>query len=167
MTPPLVIRAMVPEDIETVVAQERAAFPTVWSPASYLAELANPAALYLVATLEGELVGFAGASLVGEEVHILTLAVAASHRRQGYGERLLQELLEQAYQRGARRATLEVRAGNQAARALYEKYGFIAVAYIGKYYIDTGEDAVVMWLHPLPAHLAPTTAGQPHYLERS
>jgi len=147
------IRPMTAGDVDEVVALERLCFPTGWHAAAYLSELGNPAALYLAARVGGELVGFAGASVAVGEMHLLTLAVAPACRRQGYGERMLRALLAEAYRRGARRATLEVREGNQAARALYEKYGFVPVAYIGRYYSDTGEDAVVMWLNPLPPRL--------------
>ncbi len=149
----LVIRPMTVTDIEAVVNLERQCFPTVWYPGAYRSELENPASLYLTAWRGAALAGFAGAAVIEDEVHILTIAVAPACRRQGIGRRLLVELLEQAHRRGARRATLEVREGNQAARALYEKYGFEPVAYINHYYVDTGENAVVMWLNPLPAGL--------------
>lgn len=150
VTAGLTIRPMRQEDINDVLTLERLCFPTVWHPGAYLAELNNPTSLYLVAHEGDRLVGFIGASVIGEEVHILTIAVHPERRRHGYGERLLLALLGRAYERGARHATLEVREGNQAARGLYSKYGFTPIAIIGKYYVDTGEDAVVMWLNPLP-----------------
>jgi ribosomal-protein-alanine N-acetyltransferase len=43
--------------------------------------------------------------------------------------------------------TLEVRMGNQAARALYERFGFAPAGIRKGYYAEVGEDALVMWAH--------------------
>jgi ribosomal-protein-alanine N-acetyltransferase len=90
-----------------------------------------------------------------DEAHITTMAVHPEHRRKKIGEALLVHLLRTAFQRGATRATLEVRAGNAGAQRLYEKYGFVTVAYLQGYYSDTGEDGHLMWLNPLEAEPRP------------
>lgn len=111
---------------------------------SYLRDLRNRNSLYLVARRNGEVVGYAGMWLIGDEAHISTLAVHPSCRRRGLGRRLLSYLLEAAEERGAREVTLEVREANSAARALYEQFGFKSRGLIPHYYGDTGEDALVM-----------------------
>lgn len=145
----LSIVPMTRDDLDRVVAIERASFPTAWRREAYERELLNANARYLVAKLGGEVVGYAGMWAIMDEAHITTLAVATPYRRRGIGERLLVALLQSAEDAGAGMVTLEVRASNEAARALYERYGFEAVAYMGGYYADTGEEAVVMWLKPL------------------
>lgn len=141
---------MAREDLDRVVAIERQSFPTSWRREAYERELLNPSARYLVAKVGRGVVGYGGMWVIAPEAHITTLAVAPEHRRRGIGERLLSALLEAAEDMGAARVTLEVRESNAAARALYHKYGFEAVAYMRGYYPDTGEDAVVMWLNPSP-----------------
>ena len=146
----LTIVPMARQDLDRVVAIERQSFPTSWRREAYERELLNLNARYLVAKVGAEVVGYGGMWVIAPEAHITTLAVAPDNRRRGIGERLLTALLEAAEDMGASRVTLEVRESNAAARALYHKYGFEAVAYMRGYYPDTGEDAVVMWLNPAP-----------------
>ncbi|MBF2025908.1 MAG: ribosomal protein S18-alanine N-acetyltransferase [Oscillatoriales cyanobacterium C42_A2020_001] len=80
-----------------------------------------------------------------EEAHITLMAVHPAYQRQGLGQAMLYALLMAAYKRRLERATLEVRASNQAAIALYEKFGFKTAGRRKRYYQDTGEDALVMW----------------------
>jgi ribosomal-protein-alanine N-acetyltransferase len=67
-------------------------------------------------------------------------------RRRGQGSALLLDLLQQARERSATLVTLEVRRSNDAARALYRKFGFVEQGIRQRYYSDNGEDAVVMHL---------------------
>ena len=138
------IRPMVGTDIETVARIERQSFTSNWTTSAWVNELSNPFAIYLVAELEGQVVGHCGFHLVMDEAHITTLAVAETWRNQKLGERLLVGMLEVAQTRGATSATLEVRRSNDAAQHLYRKYGF---AWEGtrKGYYD-GEDGDILWV---------------------
>lgn len=147
----LTLEQMVPEDVPAVMAIDRLCFRTPWSETAYRREIDNAASYYLVARLNGRVVGYAGAWLVADEMHITTLGVDPQHRRRGIGERLLAAMLTEARRRGVIRASLEVRAGNEAALRLYEKYGFTPVARRRGYYSDSGEDAIVMWVPDLTA----------------
>lgn len=71
-----------------------------------------------------ELLGYGFLWRVADEGQIANLAVSEAHRRRGHGGRLLERMMEAARATGASRLTLEVREGNGAARALYEKHGF-------------------------------------------
>ena len=53
----------------------------------------------------------------------LNIAVAASHRRQRLGDKLMTHALSLAKSRGVKAVYLEVRESNTPARRLYEKYG--------------------------------------------
>jgi ribosomal-protein-alanine N-acetyltransferase len=75
--------------------------------------------------------------------HILNIAVDPAYRRKGLGKRLLEYALDYCRQLGAERVELEVRTGNSAAIALYQKYGFVIRERVPLYYSD-GEDAFVM-----------------------
>lgn len=79
-----------------------------------------------------------------EEAHITTLAIEPAHQGQKMGLLLLTHLLLGGYNRGLTRATLEVRASNQKALALYRKLGFKKAGERRRYYSD-GENACVLW----------------------
>ena len=145
--PPLKLRieAMRLEDLDEVQAIEQASFSTPWPSNAYRSELmTNRLASYLVARIEGRIVGCGGMWLMVDEAHITTFAVHPAWRRQRIGERLLLAFLDLARDRHAREATLEVRLSNLAARRLYEKYGFRPVGLRPRYYSDDNEDALIM-----------------------
>jgi ribosomal-protein-alanine N-acetyltransferase len=79
-----------------------------------------------------------------DEAHICTIAVDPEWQGRGLGELLLISLLDSGQERGALRATLEVRASNQVAQALYQKYLFKIVGRRRRYYTDNNEDAYLM-----------------------
>jgi len=97
-----------------------------------------------VETSREPIVGFVGVWLMPDEAHIVTIAVRESHRGRGIGELLLIAAIELATLDDREVVTLEVRASNQAAQALYEKYGFRKVGVHHRYYSDNQEDAVIM-----------------------
>lgn len=137
------------EHIAAVLAVEAQCQSSPWSERSFRNELDQKQSVFLVAVLGGEVVGYAGAWILADEAHITTLAVAPSHRRQGLGIQLMEEVLSRAVERDAICSTLEVRAGNEAALRLYEGMGYARCGLRKGYYPDNREDAVVMWLHDL------------------
>ena len=147
----LVIRPLRGSDIEAVARIQRQSFSEyeVWSVQAYVTELANPNAAYLVATSGDRVIGYGGLWVIMDEAHITTIAVEPEWRGRHIGERLLAELLIQAERKGATRATLEVRAGNETAHRLYEKYGFVFVAIRKGYYSDNGENADILWINDM------------------
>jgi ribosomal-protein-alanine N-acetyltransferase len=136
-------------DVPVVSAIDRLCYPVPWDPHAYETELGNRSACYLVARVDGEIVGYAGMWVVMDEAHVTTLAVAPEHRRKGIGERLLVALIEEAIWRGAIRASLEVREHNHVAQTLYRKHGFRTAAVRKRYYSDNQENALVMWADDL------------------
>ena len=145
--PPLRVRIapMTTADIPAVHEIERASFPIPWPPYAFRQELeSNRMARYLVARAGEEVVAYAGMWLMVDEAHVTTFAVLPSWRRQGVGGRLLSELLELADDLGASVVTLEVRLSNDAARKLYQRFGFRPVGVRPRYYSDNGEDALIM-----------------------
>lgn len=136
-------------DIEAVSRIERHSFPTPWNTQAYVTEIANPSACYLVAVWGDRVVGYGGTWVIMDEAHITTIAVAPECRGYKIGERLLSELLVQAQRKGATRATLEVREGNEVAQRLYDKYGFDRVSVRKGYYSDNRENALIMWINDM------------------
>ena len=142
---PVAIEPMAIADLPRVLAIERMSFTSPWTEANFRSEIEdNPSAFNLVGREGGEVVAFACAHVVADELMINDLAVDSSVRRRGVGSVLLRHLIEGARTRGCRRATLEVRPSNAPARALYEAFGFDVVGRRRGYYADTGEDALLL-----------------------
>lgn len=140
-----VVRPFCAADVESVLALDRASFRTPWSRADFEGELTNPLALYLVAELDGAVIAYAGSWIVFDECHVTNIAVSPEQRGKGVGTLLVQTLIDQAQTRGAQSFTLEVRPSNEAALALYRRFGFVKEGRRKRYYADTGEDALILW----------------------
>jgi ribosomal-protein-alanine N-acetyltransferase len=80
-----------------------------------------------------------------DELHINNLAVLPAFRRKGVAGALLEHVLKEGSALGARRATLEVRRSNEAARRLYERLGFTVTGIRRGYYTNPVEDALILW----------------------
>jgi ribosomal-protein-alanine N-acetyltransferase len=91
-----------------------------------------------------ELIGTLDYVPVPPEIQIIDLIVQQQYRQQGYGTKLLEELLYLARTSGCSGIFLEVRASNVAARALYNKFNFVETGQRKGYYQDPVEDAVLM-----------------------
>ena len=147
----LIVRRMIVEDVPAVHEIDRLSFTLPWPERSLRFEVTdNPAARCWVAELDGHVVGMLILWMIVDEAHIATVATHHEFRRQGIAKQLLVTALDYAYTEGARSALLEVRAGNEAAQAMYRKFGFDVVGLRERYYKDNNEDAVLMTLHRLP-----------------
>ena len=145
------IRRMTLADLDAVTAIEQATFPTPWSRDSFQQELErNVAARYLVAEVEGMVIGYAGAWVILDESHITNIAIEESQRGNGYGRVLTQALMQYLANLGADYATLEVRKSNIRAQNLYKSLGFIALGVRKRYYEDNQEDAIIMVCDHMP-----------------
>jgi ribosomal-protein-alanine N-acetyltransferase len=148
------IRPMTRRDLRAVLRIERASYPRPWTQGMFAGEL-DPAAgrTYLVATAGGRLVGYGGLLYVLPDAHVTTIAVDPSFRRGRVASVVLLHLVRDAIGRGATALTLEVRVSNEAAQALYRRFGFApAGARKGYYPPDDdlpAEDALVMWAHDI------------------
>lgn len=137
------MRTVRPGDLKEVYTIERLSFKQPFPP-SYLETLAylSPET-FIVASVEGRIVGYSASVLKGLEGHLLSIAVHPDYRGLGIGERLLRENIKRLKELGARRVVLEVRVSNAAAIRLYRKLGFEIRALLKNYYWD-GEDAYEM-----------------------
>ena len=146
MVPSLSLDRMRPEDLDEVLAIERASFTMPWSRGAFLYEMQqNRVARCCVARDEaGRVAGYLCLWEVADEVHITNVAVRPDVRRQGIARSLLQTVLDAARRRRFKMVVLEVRPSNQHALSLYESFGFRVVGRRRGYYYDTGEDALVM-----------------------
>lgn len=146
MAPPLSVRPMRPADLAACAAIEATA-PDAWGPAQLAEELAcaeTGAARLYVAEAGGQVTALAAFQLAAGEASLNTLTVAPFARRQGVGAALLRAALADLRAQGAQCCFLEVRAGNAAALALYQKLGFERVGLRRGFYRAPTEDGVVM-----------------------
>ena len=127
-----------------VAALERENFSLPWDEASVRAELDNPLSLWLVAA-EGETVlGYVGSQTAFDDTDILNVCVRPDARRRGIARTLLCALEDHLIRSGTARITLEVRASNEPARALYEGLGYVRVGLRRGYYEKPREDALIL-----------------------
>ncbi len=141
------IKPMEKSDVDKIIDIEALCYgPHHWSKDSFLSELSNSLAKYFsVFSEDGELVAYAGCWQILEEAHVTNIAVTPKYRRNHIAEALLKTIIDTCYKNMVKFITLEVRAGNTAAIALYEKYGFKSLGIRKGYYQDNNEDALIMW----------------------
>ncbi|MCA1591855.1 MAG: ribosomal protein S18-alanine N-acetyltransferase [Acidobacteria bacterium] len=144
---------MTEHDLLEVVEIEEASGLSLWGWESYRAELERPESIMLVArhqshsgTVGRPVLGFIAARIGAGELHVNNVGVREALRRQGMGGSLLGTAIEIGARRGVHSAVLEVRAGNQAAQALYRRIGFSIAGQRRNYYRNPTEDALVMTL---------------------
>jgi ribosomal-protein-alanine N-acetyltransferase len=149
------IRLLSLHDLDEIELIERITYPTPWSRSMFAGELAKPSSIGLGAFDEaGRLLGYLVVSRYVDAWHIMNLAVHPGRRREGIASRLLDELFDRTTGDQRRGYTLEVRVSNQAAIALYERFGFEASGVRRGYYTDNREDALIMWKDPIPQVVA-------------
>src|SRR2546423_5095306 len=145
---PLEIGPMRRRHLKQVLRIEGEVYPRPWSASLFMSELAlRSSRAYIVARIGGEVVGYGGLMMTIDDGHITTIAVDPVWQLHKVGTRLLVVLAREARRRGASSLTLEVRVSNENAQAMYRKFGFAPVGMRRGYYIETGEDAIVMWAH--------------------
>lgn len=142
----LTIRKGSAEDVDAIAVLEQECFASPWSRESLYHDLVeNQLSTYFVAELQGQIVGYVGIWAIMDEGHINNVAVSPSYRRQHIGSALIAAMLRSTEKAGIKSHTLEVRAGNRAAKGLYENYGFKEAGVRKGYYEDNGEDGIIMW----------------------
>ena len=151
----LALDRMRPEDLDEVLAIERASFTMPWSRGAFLYEMQQNrvARCWVARDDDVHVVGYLCLWEVADEVHITNVAVRPDARRHGIARGLLRTVLDDARTRSVKLVVLEVRPSNDHARALYDSFGFRVVGRRRGYYYDTGEDALVMEI-ALSAHPA-------------
>jgi ribosomal-protein-alanine N-acetyltransferase len=144
--------------LRSVLRIESQVYPRPWSLSLFMSELAlRGSRAYYVARIDGIVVGYTGLMVTVDDGHITTLAVDPTWHRRSIGSRLLLVLVREAMRRNVRSLTLEVRIGNRAAQELYRQFGFHPAGIRKNYYVETNEDALVMWADDI---------GSPEYARR-
>jgi ribosomal-protein-alanine N-acetyltransferase len=121
-----------------------------WTSSLFISELSlrhNRA--YTVAQVGNLVVGYSGMMFVGDDAHVTTIAIDPIWQRHKIATRLMLNNARIALRHGARHITLEVRVSNDAAQAMYRKFGFAPAGVRKNYYVGDNEDALVMWANDI------------------
>lgn len=142
----LTLRTAGADDIPAMVEIENRCFSRPNTEESFRREIeGNPDMDYALAEVDGKPAGYAGLWRVAGEGHINNVAVDPGYRKRGIGTEIIKKLMDDARKEGIKEFTLEVRPSNEAAIALYRKFGFDSEGRRKAYYQDNGEDALIMW----------------------
>ena len=153
----ITVRVMEQSDLADVVAIEAAVSPAPWSLRLFEGEFeVDPSSRHwLVAEIDGRIVGFAGMMYVSlgideAEGHLMNIATAPDAQRRGVARALCRQLFADAAVVDVDAITLEVRVSNAGAIALYRSFGFAPVGNRTGYYTNpdgTKEDGLIFWMH--------------------
>ena len=140
----MILTNMESRHVPQVAALEKMCFSDPWSENSVASELEIPLSRWLVAVEGEQVLGYVGSQTVLDESDMMNLAVAPAYRRRGIARALVLALIEQLRKMGSRQLTLEVRASNESAQALYAQLGFESVGRRKNYYFNPREDALIL-----------------------
>ncbi|MDH4388761.1 MAG: ribosomal protein S18-alanine N-acetyltransferase [Fimbriimonas sp.] len=135
--------------IDEILVIESSTHSAPWSRKSFENELEHKYGVFLVALIEGKVIGYGGTWVLVDEAHVTNVVVSPEFRGEGIGRKLMNEMLLKARDKGAVCATLELRKSNEVALKLYESMGFVMATVRKAYYPDNQEDAIVMMLDDL------------------
>jgi len=143
---PLRLAPFAARDAKALAALHGRCFPRPWKAEDFrrYADMSDYPGL--LAWHGPQLAGFLIVSIAGDEAEILTLGTEVELRRRGVASALLTRMMENVADLGAVAVFLEVGVGNDAARALYQRHGFISEGLRKAYYDNPNgpEDAVIM-----------------------
>ena len=133
------------DHLEELERLERICFSRPWSKRMLGEELENQCAAFLVAEDEnGTVLGYAGLLVMLDEGYITNVAVFPEYRRLGVAAKIIEVYMNFAAANGLAFLTLEVRPSNEAAIALYRRFGFEEVGRRKNYYDLPKEDALIL-----------------------
>lgn len=130
--------------VEAIAELEKVCFSDPWSVNSIRYELTNRLSYWLVAESDGQVVGYVGSQSVIDAADMMNIAVSPDFRRMGTARELINRLIDALKDRQVCCLTLEVRASNAGAIALYEQMGFELAGIRPNYYHNPKEDAKIM-----------------------
>ena len=140
----MILEKMNPAHVAQIAELEKICFSDPWSERSIASELDNKLAFWLVAVEGDTVAGYIGSQTVMDETDMMNVAVHPDFRRRGIAEALVNGLVEELKNNGSHCLTLEVRASNAPAIALYEKLGFSEIGRRKNYYRNPREDALIL-----------------------
>ena len=139
------IRELRDDDVEPLSVIEARSFSMTWSAADFTRLIQDRNSRYLVAEVDGRVVGCCGVTNVSGDGEIDNVVVDEAYRNRGIATALLRETLKRGYAMGVEAFTLEVRISNAPAIHIYEKAGFVSEGIRPHFYEKPTEDAMILW----------------------
>ena len=141
----LLLREMTESDIEAVSKIEEECFSMPWKPDDFREMIERDNMTYVVAEMDGNIIGGAGLRCIVGDGEITNVAITKPHRGMGYSKPMLLELISRGDELGCEAYTLEVRVSNEPAIRLYKSIGFEEAGVRPGFYEHPREDALIMW----------------------
>lgn len=141
----MILRDMTEADLDAVLRIEREVHAHPWTLGNFNDALRSKY-VCKVFEIKQQMVGYAVLMLAVDEAELLDIAIDLQHQRQGWGRKLLEEMIALARRHDMHRMVLEVRTSNVSAISLYRKSGFANIGLRRDYYqAQNGrEDAILM-----------------------
>jgi ribosomal-protein-alanine N-acetyltransferase len=140
------IREMSLEDLDEIIEIEKVSFASPWTRRLFEETLISPISSSFVMRKGTETIGYIMLYSVGDEAHVLNIAINPYYRRRGYASSLIGHAIDCLKGKAVCDFFLEVREGNLGAIRLYQGFGFEKIGKRKNYYSETNEDALVMCL---------------------
>lgn len=140
----LLIEKASKNDAPCVAKIENECFSVPFKEKDIIAYLDDPIWHFLVAKIDGEVVGYISFTIILDECQIVNVATTPSYRKMGIGTRLIEEFLKYIREKGCKTIFLEVRESNSPAINLYKKFGFFPVGISKNHYSKPTENALLM-----------------------
>ena len=141
----MIFAKMTEKHVAQVAELEKICFGSAaWSEKSIASELNNALSLWIVAVEDEKVLGYVGSQTVMGETDMMNVAVHPNHRRQGVARSLIAALVQALKDLESHSLTLEVRASNEPAIALYTDLGFTEAGRRRNYYRNPKEDALIL-----------------------
>lgn len=156
----VVIKRADADNIEAIYELEKACFADPWPLQVLYEDICINHHLYYVILEDDVVVGYGGMRMILDEAHINNICVHPGRQGRGYGRKLMERLIRAAYKHGADSITLEVRASNEVALALYHSLGFEREGIRRRYYQNNGEDAIILWKQGLRLEMERALGGE-------
>ncbi len=141
----MLIRPMKVDDLNRILELEHQLFTSTWKEEDFIYEIEeNEFSFNYVLEDENKIVGYGGVFIMYENSEITTIGIDSTYQRKGYGQYLLNYMMDVARSKQCEIMSLEVRVSNDKAISLYTKLGFEIVGIRKNYYEDNHEDAYLM-----------------------
>jgi len=143
------IRDIEISDVKGLLEIEKECFPSPWPEIAFLEEITRPWSKgILIEDKDREkIIGYAIMWIVYDECHLINFAINPIYQGKGFGNILMESVINYAKKKRAAYIVLEVRRSNKRAINLYKKYGFKIIGIRPRYYHDNNEDAYLMLLN--------------------
>jgi ribosomal-protein-alanine N-acetyltransferase len=139
------LRPMKPDDLDQVLDIEERSYVDPWLREHFEYELlVSSISKMMVLEIHHEVIAYVGLWLLAPEIHITNITVDPKYRYRGLGSRLMEYVINLAYELRIKQVTLEVRHNNMAALALYRKFGFEVRGMRKNYYASERAHALIM-----------------------